>query len=165
MKMYIMKMMMTVSIISMMTKTPMSMGIMLLIQTFLMILIMNSMNLSSWIPMITFLTMIGGLLIIFMYMSSITSNEKFKFNYKMMFITLTMMMPTEELLNKYQNQEYLSMEEFMNPITSMTKMYNKSMMMTMLMVMYLMLTMITINKIIKLFEGPLRSNSYEQINT
>nr|YP_010963572.1 NADH dehydrogenase subunit 6 [Leptobelus boreosinensis]WKZ08055.1 NADH dehydrogenase subunit 6 [Leptobelus boreosinensis] len=161
MKTIMMKLMTIMSIMSLMMKSPMSMSSTLLIQTLLSIMLMNTINNYSWIPMITFLTMIGGLLIIFMYMSSITSNEKFKLNTKLMMLSILMTMPMEELVVNYQNQEEQNLETKLNTMMSLTKMYNKSMMMTMLMILYLMLTMITVNKIIKMFEGPLRSNTYE----
>nr|ATD86012.1 NADH dehydrogenase subunit 6 [Centrotus cornutus] len=157
------KMMLSIAIMSTMMKSPMSMGITLLIQTTMIIIMMNFNNSSSWVPMITFLTMIGGLMIIFMYMSSITSNEKFKLNMKMMTtMFLTLMISEEMMLNLY-SQENQEMIISTNNMMSMSKMYSKSMSMTMMMVMYLLLTMMSVNKIIKLFQGPMRSKTYEKI--
>nr|YP_010271167.1 NADH dehydrogenase subunit 6 [Tricentrus longivalvulatus]UKB86932.1 NADH dehydrogenase subunit 6 [Tricentrus longivalvulatus] len=161
MKMMIIKTMISISIVSTMTKSPMSMSLMLLTQTSLTIVMMNTNNSSSWVPLITFLTMIGGLMIIFMYMSSITSNEKLKMNLKMILPIIIMMMITEEMMMNWPNHEIQLIHNSMNNMMSVNKLYNKSMMMTMMMILYLLLTMISINKIIKLFEGPLRSNTYE----
>nr|YP_010271154.1 NADH dehydrogenase subunit 6 [Gargara genistae]UKB86919.1 NADH dehydrogenase subunit 6 [Gargara genistae] len=163
MKMMIMKTMMSISMICILMKSPMSMMFILLIQTLLSVLIMNMINSSSWIPMITFLTMIGGLMIIFMYMSSITSNEKFKLNLKMTFIMIMTFMMTEDMIIDMPNQEFQMIQNSLDNMMSMNKMYSKSMTMTTMMIMYLLLTMISVNKIIKLFEGPLRSKTYEQI--
>nr|YP_009692110.1 NADH dehydrogenase subunit 6 [Maurya qinlingensis]QEG98449.1 NADH dehydrogenase subunit 6 [Maurya qinlingensis] len=157
MKMMTMKTMMAIAVLSTMMKSPMSMGLTLLMQTTLAILMMNMINSYSWVPMITFLVMIGGLMIIFMYMSSITSNEKFKLNLKMMLTLMIMTLIMEETMLNLPNQEYQSMQSGMSNMMSMNKMYSKSMLMTMMMVMYLLLTMISVNKIIKLFEGPLRA--------
>nr|YP_010692571.1 NADH dehydrogenase subunit 6 [Tricentrus fulgidus]WBV77312.1 NADH dehydrogenase subunit 6 [Tricentrus fulgidus] len=161
MKSTLIKMIMLISILTTMMKSPMSMGMTLLAQTILTILLMNMMNSSSWIPMITFLTMIGGLMVIFMYMSSITSNEKFKFNMKIMILMIFMFMYTEEMMFNLPNLEFQNIQNNTNNMMSMNKMYSKSMSMTIFMVMYLLLTMISVNKIIKLFEGPLRSKTYE----
>nr|YP_010827544.1 NADH dehydrogenase subunit 6 [Sinocentrus brevicornis]WFD60963.1 NADH dehydrogenase subunit 6 [Sinocentrus brevicornis] len=161
MKIMFMKIIMYFSAISVSMKTPMSMGMMLLMQTLLSISLMNTMNISSWIPMITFLTMIGGLLIIFMYMSSITSNEKFKMNTKMLLPLILMAITMEEMMNEFQNQEMQYMNMISDKMMSMTKMYNKSMMMTLMVILYMLLTMLIVNKIVKMFEGPLRSNTYE----
>nr|YP_010271128.1 NADH dehydrogenase subunit 6 [Anchon lineatum]UKB86893.1 NADH dehydrogenase subunit 6 [Anchon lineatum] len=161
MKILMMKLMLIMSMLSTLMKMPMSMGITLLIQTLMMISIMNSMNTSSWIPLITFLIMIGGLMIIFMYMSSITSNEKFKLNLKMFYPMITTMAITEEMMSNYQVTELQDLQKELPAMMSMTKMYSKSMMMTMLMMLFLMLTMIVVNKITKMFEGPLRTKTYE----
>nr|YP_010692636.1 NADH dehydrogenase subunit 6 [Machaerotypus stigmosus]WBV77377.1 NADH dehydrogenase subunit 6 [Machaerotypus stigmosus] len=159
MKMMMMKTMTTIAIMATMMKSPMSMGLTLLMQTTLTILMMNMVNSYSWIPMITFLIMIGGLMIIFMYMSSITSNEKFKFNFKMMLTLIMMMLIMEETMLNLPNQEFQAIQMTASNMMSMNKMYSKFMLMTMMMVMYLLLTMISVNKIIKLFEGPLRSST------
>nr|YP_010958565.1 NADH dehydrogenase subunit 6 [Centrotypus laticornis]UXF57641.1 NADH dehydrogenase subunit 6 [Centrotypus laticornis] len=161
MKMMLIKTMMVSSMMTSSMKKPMSMGIMLMIQTTWTIMLMNTINNSSWIPLITFLIMMGGLLVIFLYMSSITSNEKFKMNYKLSLMIIIMMIPHEELMLSGQNFESEEILTKSKEMISMSKMYSKSMIMTMLMIMYLMLTMITINKIVKTFEGPLRSKTYE----
>nr|YP_009692136.1 NADH dehydrogenase subunit 6 [Tricentrus brunneus]ATG83185.1 NADH dehydrogenase subunit 6 [Tricentrus sp. EMHAU-15062504]QEG98475.1 NADH dehydrogenase subunit 6 [Tricentrus brunneus] len=161
MKMMLIKMMTSISIMSTMMKSPMSMGLALLIQTTLTIMMMNFNNSYSWVPMITFLTMIGGLMIIFMYMSSITSNEKFKFNTMLMIPLIFSLMITEEMSLNFTSKEIHNINDNTSNMMSMNKMYSKSMMMTMMMILYLLLTMISVNKIIKLFEGPLRSKTYE----
>nr|YP_010610475.1 NADH dehydrogenase subunit 6 [Cyphonia clavata]WAP90802.1 NADH dehydrogenase subunit 6 [Cyphonia clavata] len=160
MKMMTLKMMMCLSLISTTLKTPMSMMSTLLMQTLLSILLMNKNSNSSWFPMITFMMMIGGIMIIFMYMSSINSNKKFKFNMKSMLVLMLMIFMMEEMMTENLTTEMQkltgTMEEY-----SLSKMYNKTMAMTTTMVLYLLLTMISINKIIKNFEGPLRSKTYE----
>nr|YP_010692610.1 NADH dehydrogenase subunit 6 [Tricentrus davidi]WBV77351.1 NADH dehydrogenase subunit 6 [Tricentrus davidi] len=158
MKMMMMKTISSIAIMSTMMKSPMSMGITLLLQTIMIIIMMNMNNSSSWVPMITFLTMIGGLMIIFMYMSSITSNEKFKLNMKMMMVLTLMTVVTEDMMLSFNSQETQIVQSLKN-MMSMSKMYSKSMSMTMMMVMYLLLTMMSVNKIISLFHGPLRSKT------
>nr|YP_009344633.1 NADH dehydrogenase subunit 6 [Entylia carinata]APU51898.1 NADH dehydrogenase subunit 6 [Entylia carinata] len=160
MKTKILKTMVYLSMLSSMMKTPMSMMMLLLIQTMLSITLMNKMFNSSWFPMITFLMMIGGIMIIFMYMSSITSNKKFKTNMKIVLLSGMMLFMMEEMMSEFQMNENQELIKTMEDL-SMTKMYNKTMFMTMLMVLYLLLTMLSINKIIKNFEGPLRSKTYE----
>nr|QWY23090.1 NADH dehydrogenase subunit 6 [Koreocerus koreanus] len=161
MKMNMMKiMMMMISTLPMM-KTPMSMGIMLMMQTVLMTTLMNKTMTSSWLTMITFLMMIGGLLILFIYMSSLASNEKFKINMKMMAITITAMWMTEDLMQTMQINETQNLIniEYTEQL-SLNKLYNKkSMSITLIMVMYLLLTMITVTKLVKHYEGPLRSKN------
>nr|ALO76566.1 NADH deshydrogenase subunit 6 [Urodontus sp. URO01] len=67
-----------VSSIFMLLKHPLSLGTALFIQTILIALISGPLSLSFWYSYILFLIMIGGMLILFIYMTSIASNEKFK---------------------------------------------------------------------------------------
>nr|YP_010836074.1 NADH dehydrogenase subunit 6 [Evacanthus bivittatus]QKO00208.1 NADH dehydrogenase subunit 6 [Evacanthus acuminatus]QWC53806.1 NADH dehydrogenase subunit 6 [Evacanthus heimianus]WGC90090.1 NADH dehydrogenase subunit 6 [Evacanthus bivittatus] len=158
MKMLMIKMMMINSLLIIWLKNPMSMGLMLLLQTLIMILFMNKILTSSWFVMITFLMMIGGLLIIISYMSSISSNEKFKFNLNLTLILIFLIVYLDEMFENQINE----MQDliFMKSIEqiSMIKLYNnKTFLMTILLVNYLLLTMIVISKIVKHYKGPLRS--------
>nr|YP_010849290.1 NADH dehydrogenase subunit 6 [Krisna furcata]WGG89430.1 NADH dehydrogenase subunit 6 [Krisna furcata] len=164
MKMLMLKMMMMITIMTSMMKNPMSMTITLMIQTTIMIMFINMNMMSSWFPMITFLTMIGGIMIIFMYMSSISSNEKLKFKWKIMLTMITIMIPLESMMMENQIEENEMINSNYKHIEKMCsmKLYNKkSLSMCMIMVSYLLLTMITISKIVKHNEGPLRSLNYE----
>nr|WEP24859.1 NADH dehydrogenase subunit 6 [Idiocerus sp.] len=161
MKVNIMKLMiMMISMLPIM-KTPMSMGMILMFQTIMMTLLMNKMMVTSWLTMITFLMMIGGLLILFIYMSSLASNEKFKINMKVLIIMMLMMIISEELTQDMQINE---VQDIMNTMSveqlSLNKLYNKkSLMITLIMVLYLLLTMIAVTKLVKHYEGPLRSKN------
>nr|YP_010363509.1 NADH dehydrogenase subunit 6 [Atkinsoniella thaloidea]UNZ12610.1 NADH dehydrogenase subunit 6 [Atkinsoniella thaloidea] len=139
---------------------PLSMGVILLIQTLLMTMLMNKMMYSSWFPMITFLMMVGGLLILFTYMSSIASNEKFKLKLNLSILLMILIMITEEMMNENQINEMQNLLNLTEEYYSMIKLYNKkSMMLTIILVMYLLLTMIVVSKIVKHHEGPLRSKN------
>nr|QGT34982.1 NADH dehydrogenase subunit 6 [Evacanthus heimianus] len=158
MKMLMIKMMMINSLLIIWLKNPMSMGFMLLLQTMIMILFMNKILTSSWFVMITFLMMIGGLLIIISYMSSISSNEKFKFNLNLTMILIFLIIYLDEMfenqINEVQDLIFMKSVEQI----SMIKLYNsKTFLMTILLVNYLLLTMIVISKIVKHYKGPLRS--------
>nr|UGK73331.1 NADH dehydrogenase subunit 6 [Signoretia aureola] len=164
MKIMLMKLMIMNSTLTIFLKTPMTMGITLLLQTMLMIMLMNKQMSNSWFMMITFLMMIGGLLIIFTYMSSITSNEKFKLTIiPILMLIVLMILILEEMNFENQineNQLLINMKYTEN--ISMSKMYNKkSMLMTVMMINFLILTMISVSKIVKHHEGPLRSKNYE----
>nr|ANJ70568.1 NADH dehydrogenase subunit 6 [Nalassus laevioctostriatus] len=76
------------TIIFMTMNHPLSMGLILLIQTILISLITGNFNQNLWFSYILFLIMIGGMLILFMYMTSIASNEKFKTNLKLSFLLI-----------------------------------------------------------------------------
>nr|YP_010736816.1 NADH dehydrogenase subunit 6 [Macropsis irenae]WEP24690.1 NADH dehydrogenase subunit 6 [Macropsis irenae] len=163
MKFILLKMMTIMSIILPSMKTPMSMGTVLLTQTIISTIIMNKMVLNSWFPMITFIMMIGGMMILFMYMSSIASNEKFKMNLNLTLMFIIMMFMTEELMMENQINETEMILNLNNQETmSMTKLYNnKSMFLTVFMVLILLLTMISVSKIVLFHKGPLRMKTYE----
>nr|ARH54751.1 NADH dehydrogenase subunit 6 [Trigonopterus sp. 3 AH-2016] len=57
---------------------PLSLGGVLLIQTILISILAGSVCMNFWYSYILFLVMIGGMLVMFIYMTSIASNEKFK---------------------------------------------------------------------------------------
>nr|AQP30402.1 NADH dehydrogenase subunit 6 [Nasutitermes sp. 1 TB-2017] len=141
-------------------KHPMAMGLMLLMQTTLVCLISGTMYKSFWFSYILFMIMIGGMLVLFMYMTSLASNEMFSPSNKMLMTssiivpTMTYMMPT--LTNNKEMNSHNTMTE--NDITTTTTvMYNQMMgMMTTMLVIYMLLTLIVVVNIINVSKGPLR---------
>lgn len=69
------------SIIFTQTNHPISMGLILLIQTLLTCLITGLIAKRFWFSYILFLIFIGGILILFIYIASLASNEKFSFSF------------------------------------------------------------------------------------
>nr|WRY72484.1 NADH dehydrogenase subunit 6 [Aguriahana wutyshana] len=158
MKMLMTKAMVAFSSIILIMNNPMSMGLILLVQTTTVILFMNKILISSWFAMITFMMMIGGLLIMFMYMSSIASNEKFKMKINMTMVAIIFIILTDEMLLENQINENQELMKTNNLNFSLTKIYNeKSMLLTIMLVMYLLLTMISVTKMVKHHKGPLRA--------
>uniref|UniRef100_UPI0030FE82A2 NADH dehydrogenase subunit 6 n=1 Tax=Salurnis marginella TaxID=1453305 RepID=UPI0030FE82A2 len=158
------KMMIINTILTPMMKHPMSMGAMLIIQTILSASFMSNFSTTTWYSYILYVTTIGGLMIMFMYMSSIASNEKFKFLNKktMMIIPLMMAMMTildkDDTLTNMQNMETIK-ENFIQTeeIKSTSKFFNtKKMNLTIMMILTLLLTMISVTNISNSFEGPLK---------
>nr|YP_010583114.1 NADH dehydrogenase subunit 6 [Opamata lipcowa]UGN61560.1 NADH dehydrogenase subunit 6 [Opamata lipcowa] len=158
MKFMLIKMMMIFSSIVVTMKNPMSMGVTLMMQTMLVIMMMNKTMSTSWFAMITFMMMIGGLLIMFMYMSSIASNEKFKLKMNLTVILILTMIIHEEMLWKNQIDENQGMLNSAAWDLSLMKIYNKkSMSITIMLVLYLLLTMISVTKMVTHHKGPLRA--------
>nr|AQP27406.1 NADH dehydrogenase subunit 6 [Havilanditermes atripennis] len=144
-------------------KHPMAMGLMLLMQTIMVCLISGTMYKSFWFSYILFMIMIGGMLVLFMYMTSLASNEMFSPSNKMLMPSLlilpilTYMMPTLTN-NKEMNTHNTMMENEI--MTTTTVMYNKMMgMMTTMLVIYMLLTLIVVVNIINVSKGPLRHTS------
>nr|YP_009437869.1 NADH dehydrogenase subunit 6 [Gastrolina thoracica]ATG33629.1 NADH dehydrogenase subunit 6 [Gastrolina thoracica] len=156
--------MMMCSMLFMFMSHPLTCGMMLLMQTILICLMTGFMSLNFWFSYILFLIMIGGMLILFMYMTSIASNEKFKFNL-IMLITLMMllmimlifMLLDNNLINMKTQIIDLKLNMNLNNNMSMIKYFNfPNSMILFLMIIYLLFTLIAIVKITKISNGPLR---------
>nr|YP_009706672.1 NADH dehydrogenase subunit 6 [Aphaena amabilis]QEP09167.1 NADH dehydrogenase subunit 6 [Aphaena amabilis] len=145
-------------------KHPMSMGSMMIIQTTLMCSNQSTLMKSSWYLYIMFLTMVGGLMIMFMYMSSIASNEKFKPSMKLLLLWMMILMTTI-LINKNDpsNEIITKMNELKLTTTEMVEEKSTSkffsmfkMNITITMMMILIITMVSVTNIASTFEGPLK---------
>nr|QWZ46411.1 NADH dehydrogenase subunit 6 [Philolithus aegrotus] len=140
---------------------PLSMGLILLIQTLLVSMISGNFSFNFWFSYILFLIMVGGMLILFMYMTSIASNEKFSFNMKSMVIpAMVPIMITLPLINfniNTINNEMMMWESNMMINLSLNKFINfPSNLILIFMMMYLLLTMIATVKITNFKHGPIR---------
>nr|UFP05760.1 NADH dehydrogenase subunit 6 [Hycleus scutellatus] len=142
---------------------PLSMGMVLLLQTTLISLISGQLCLNYWFSYILFLIMIGGMLILFIYMTSIASNEKFSMKMTLLTFTIMMIMMSIFLsffmnypIDSYMKNELTSLETL--PLNfSMIKFISFPMYLILtFMVIYLFLALIAIVKIINRKQGPLR---------
>nr|QAX91243.1 NADH dehydrogenase subunit 6 [Schedorhinotermes sarawakensis] len=142
------------------TKHPMAMGLILLIQTILMCLISGTMFKSFWFSYILFMIMIGGMLVLFMYMTSIASNEMFLSPNKMIIIVMmitpliyTMMIdPTSN--KEMSNHDTITETEVTTTTSPMYEQMTGTL--TVLLVLYMLLTLIVVVKMININWGPLR---------
>nr|APX39600.1 NADH dehydrogenase subunit 6 [Hydrothassa glabra] len=158
----------SLSIILMFLNHPLSLGLILLLQTILISLLTGIMSLNFWFSYILFLIMIGGMLILFIYMTSIASNEKFKFSYKLFMLIMLMMyiiimllfidqfyfnfkMNIIDTINQNNNMDFkLSINKYMS--------YPQNLIMFTI-ILYLLITLIMVVKITDLHYGPLRQKS------
>nr|UPL65283.1 NADH dehydrogenase subunit 6 [Physopelta quadriguttata] len=143
-----------ISFTFMFLKHPLSMGIIIIIQTINVALITGMMMGSFMMSYIIMIIMLSGMLVLFIYMASIASNEMFKMSLKMIFISMMMVL-------LFMNQESLNIEfnkmNHMNMSKMLLIMFNNKNMIIML-VMYLLLAMITVSMIVNITEGPLRTS-------
>nr|YP_010147620.1 NADH dehydrogenase subunit 6 [Epiphragma mediale]QQV67806.1 NADH dehydrogenase subunit 6 [Epiphragma mediale] len=160
-----------ISILFLMTKHPLAMGITLLAQTFLMCLISSSLSKTSWFSYILFLIFLGGMLVLFIYVTALASNEMFSlsmslalFSISFISISLMIMFLTDSMIlsNFLNNMEMNSLSTIMNfmeeDIINLNKLYNfPTNMMTLLLINYLFLTLIVVVKITENSTGPLRN--------
>nr|YP_009694033.1 NADH dehydrogenase subunit 6 [Amphinemura longispina]QEI04301.1 NADH dehydrogenase subunit 6 [Amphinemura longispina] len=152
---------------------PLAMGLMLLTQTVSISILAGLLTQSFWFSYILFLVFLGGLLVLFIYVTSLASNEMFTLSLTTaaplmigsgMLVAICIFLDTSLLITEVSNFESYNMtcttlfqEEATN---SLTKLYNTSTsLITLTLVMYLFLTLIAVVKITKITQGPLRQSN------
>nr|APX39241.1 NADH dehydrogenase subunit 6 [Hypocassida subferruginea] len=159
--MFLMTMSMIVSVSFMIMKHPVSMMILILTQTIMVCCLCGMMSNLWWFSYMLFMVMIGGLLVLFMYMTNVASNEKFKTKKMMIFLTpaivmIMMIMNKETFLNHSQISNWTNIIE-LSTKTILMKYYNyPSNMILFLMMIFLLVTMIMTVKVTDLSKGALR---------
>uniref|UniRef100_UPI00300254EE NADH dehydrogenase subunit 6 n=1 Tax=Theopompa maculosa TaxID=2909580 RepID=UPI00300254EE len=143
---------------------PLTMGVILLFQTITICLISGSMAPSFWFSYILLLIYLGGMLVLFMYVTSIASNELFLYSNKnlLIFFIIPLMLIMLNIINVlvpmnlFENLEnYLSMSSW--PNIYLLKMYNHPInIITIMIASYLFLVLIAVVKIISIYKGPIR---------
>nr|YP_010621029.1 NADH dehydrogenase subunit 6 [Hebardina formosana]WAX39412.1 NADH dehydrogenase subunit 6 [Hebardina formosana] len=161
---FILTMMMITSMLFTQMKHPLAMGLMLLIQTTIMCMMSGFLSQSFWFSYVLFLTFLGGMLVLFIYVTSLASNEMFYMSMKMLMIAMLIMImlmininlnPMMNNMEIMMHETIYSMEgEMMN---SLMKLYNQpTNLITIMLASYLFLTLIVVVKIINISSGPLR---------
>nr|YP_010003171.1 NADH dehydrogenase subunit 6 [Thaumetopoea pityocampa]QAV59286.1 NADH dehydrogenase subunit 6 [Thaumetopoea pityocampa]UNQ84546.1 NADH dehydrogenase subunit 6 [Thaumetopoea pityocampa] len=174
-KLFLSLLIMMLSFIMFSLNNPLSMGLMILTQTILICILSGMLIKTYWFSYILFLTFLGGLLVLFIYVSSIASNEFFNlsFKLKLTLLTLTIMILSIQIIYiKNLTWLNLSINSDMNILNNMimynnenkinlNKLYNNQTFMLMnMMVIYLFITLIAVVKITNIFYGPLRSSKF-----
>nr|WGO58078.1 NADH dehydrogenase subunit 6 [Rhabdoblatta omei] len=162
MKLYIMMISSMLSIIFTQMNHPLAMGLILLIQTTLISIITGMSTQSFWFSYVLFLIFLGGMLVLFIYVTSLASNEMFSMSTKLIILSV-IMLPMLFLMYNTHSSSIMSQEtmNFMiiNNYTSLPliKLYNNpTSIITIMLATYLFLTLIAVVKIINIFKGPLR---------
>nr|YP_009740781.1 NADH dehydrogenase subunit 6 [Sinopodisma wudangshanensis]QID03769.1 NADH dehydrogenase subunit 6 [Sinopodisma wudangshanensis] len=151
---------------------PMSMMLFIIFQTFLIGLMSGTMMESFWLSYILFLTFLGGMLVLFIYITSIASNEMFQPKSIIMifsFILWIIIMIILIFLNKtmfmdfFKNTETMNINNLINyqeMTFSLEKLYNNpTFIITMMMMIYLFLALLAVVKITNINQGPIRKMS------
>nr|UFZ12836.1 NADH dehydrogenase subunit 6 [Acanthacorydalis unimaculata] len=146
---------------------PLAMGMILLLQTINICLTSGMLIKTFWFSYILFLIMLGGMLVLFIYMTSLASNELFSISMKNFLFNISLMIililitsieyfqPSSIIMNVDMNiiENINYNENSMNLI----KLYNfPTMNLSLLLINYLFLTLIIVVKITNIFFGPLR---------
>nr|UPY81534.1 NADH dehydrogenase subunit 6 [Exhyalanthrax sp.] len=158
-----------VSIIFLQINHPLAMGLTLLVQTMLICLITGIMTKSFWFSYILFLIFLGGMLVLFIYVTSLASNEMFSISSNMIIMTTLMISmstmiiiiidkPTFSMMFNNEMQPINLMESFMYKNSlNLNKMYNApTNIITMTLIVYLLIALVATVKITNVFFGPLR---------
>nr|AXS65668.1 NADH dehydrogenase subunit 6 [Cucujoidea sp. 41 KM-2017] len=157
--------MMILSSIFLFLNHPLSFGGILFLQTLLTSFSMGLMMYNFWYSYILFLIMVGGMLILFLYMTSIASNEKFQFSMKILLMFISML--TMMLILTYYYKNHIPFYNFMMDSLNQNNFHylelniNKYLnypnnMIFILTIMYLFITLIAVVKITGTNLGPLR---------
>nr|AIS38200.1 NADH dehydrogenase subunit 6 [Brasilocerus sp. 2 DTA-2012] len=163
-----MKMMITMMIFMtgmiMLTKHPLMVSMIIIIQTILIAMTTNLFSESSWYSYTLFMVMIGGMMVMFIYMTSLTSNKKIYFNKTLIFTwmmltsTIYWLIEKEMLISKKLTMTNMQINEMnMKLETAMSKFINYPLSMLMISLMiYLFITMTASIKITWKNSGPIR---------
>nr|UFZ12875.1 NADH dehydrogenase subunit 6 [Corydalus sp. 1 YLJ-2021a] len=148
------------------TNHPLAMGLLLLLQTINICLSSGLLIKTFWFSYILFLIMLGGMLVLFIYMTSLASNELFSISTTQILLNsiLIILLTLLFILDSFNSWSILmnwDMNKFSLMINEnsmdLLKLYNfPTMNLTLLLINYLFLTLIIIVKITNIFFGPLR---------
>nr|UEK25895.1 NADH dehydrogenase subunit 6 [Thalamita sima] len=144
---------------------PLSMGLTLLIQTILISLTAGLATYSYWFSYILFMIFLGGMLVLFIYVTSLASNESFSFSYStlatslvILFLLVPLTLIWDYFFNSFSAQLPLSsLDMETSNVFIISWIYSVNLMnFTLFIIIYLLLTLIVVVKITNLFKGPLR---------
>nr|YP_009048432.1 NADH dehydrogenase subunit 6 [Triphysa phryne]AHH93006.1 NADH dehydrogenase subunit 6 [Triphysa phryne] len=171
-KMFLSLMLIFLSIFMFFINHPIPMGLMILMQTLFICLLTGMLINSYWFSYILFLVFLGGLLVLFIYVSSIASNELLNISIFSKFLSLIPILiiagsfwfsNTLSWLNFSFNEDMMKffnlfLNSFNENYTNLFKLYNEQTYLLMfMMIIYLFITLIAVVKITNIFFGPLRS--------
>lgn len=164
-----------ISIFMFFVNHPLSIGLIILTQTLLTCILSGILINTYWFSYILFLIFLGGLLVLFIYVSSIASNELFKisiFNKLLIFLSIFYIIIirfyfknnlnfinflfNDDIINFFNLLLFINNEYNFNLI----KLYNEqTYFLIIIIIIYLFITLIAVVKITNIFFGPLRSNN------
>nr|YP_010520603.1 NADH dehydrogenase subunit 6 [Coenobita clypeatus]UXP76999.1 NADH dehydrogenase subunit 6 [Coenobita clypeatus] len=161
------------SLIFMRLVHPLSTGLVLLIQTVLVSIGTGLFAKSYWFSYILFLIFLGGMLVLFIYVASLASNEQFKVSSEFFFIFLLALVVVLILVfmdpilisNKISESTSTFMSQYSdisNSAVDVSVIYGESSaMFTMFIISYLLLTLFVVVKVMSWSFGPLRLMTYD----
>nr|YP_010952862.1 NADH dehydrogenase subunit 6 [Trapezia bidentata]WMQ53282.1 NADH dehydrogenase subunit 6 [Trapezia bidentata] len=146
-------------------KHPLALGLTLLLQTIMISIMTGTSTYSFWFSYILFLIFLGGMLVLFIYVASLASNESFFFSFKsLMLYTFFFFFLTfiaflmDPLLSPYPSSlPITSVSSNLSTPFFISWIYNCNFMnFTLFIILYLLLTLIVVVKITNFTKSPLR---------
>nr|YP_006234099.1 NADH dehydrogenase subunit 6 [Extatosoma tiaratum]BAM10926.1 NADH dehydrogenase subunit 6 [Extatosoma tiaratum] len=152
-----MNMNMMLNMMFLLMKHPLSMGMFIIMQTITISMMTGMMYKSFWFSYILFLMYVGGMMILFIYMTSLMPNKMFSMSTKKTAMIMIMTLLLTTIIIKNHNIMNNDMMKMSTMKMMLMKMYNLSNNISMIMlVMYLLFTMITIFNLMESNKSPLR---------
>nr|YP_009725908.1 NADH dehydrogenase subunit 6 [Dianemobius furumagiensis]QHQ73105.1 NADH dehydrogenase subunit 6 [Dianemobius furumagiensis] len=159
----ILMIMISANSILLMLNHPLSLTIIIIIQSLSICLFISIFTYSSWFSYILFLSFLGGMLVIFIYMTTLASNELmiipktpyliFIFINSLIIVQYVSIFPFNPIKNN---------DKFLEPFDNINQLFmSPNMMIYFLMILYLLITMIAVIKISNFSQGTLRHSTYE----
>lgn len=155
----------TTSFFFIMTNHPLTLRFILIVIRILYGVTLCLFNLSSWLSYILIIVFLRGIIVIIIYITSLSSNDPLKIRFKLIiFITpLTTAVTGYIFINK--NQTYINIKNIRTLNNSLInhslnivyKTYNINWKITLLLILYLLIVLIVAVKITSLNKGPLRT--------
>nr|AEP27650.1 NADH dehydrogenase subunit 6 [Platypus cylindrus] len=140
--------MMISSLTSFLLNHPMLLMLTLLIQTTFISMSMGILYISFWFSYMMFLILIGSILILFTYMTSVASNEKFVIPYTLIMINVLLSLILIFSMKIFNNKIIMKSEIFsMNEKISLSKLFFMPMNFTFIVtIIYLLYTLLVVVK-------------------
>jgi len=140
---------------------PVALVVVILIQTTACCLFLISFYTTRWFSFILFLIFLGGVIVLFIYIASLASNEKFIAEYKnwiALFIATSLFI----VLFVFTQNNQTTTSHFYHESEGLINIYIKSTSaITRITILYLLLILVVVVKITSKFEGPLRNIVYQ----
>nr|AXI98620.1 NADH dehydrogenase subunit 6 [Pseudoniphargus mateusorum] len=152
------------SVMFLLSISPLFLSLMIISQTIVLSLVINTITLTSWFSFMLIMIYLSGMMVIFIYISSMASNELFYLNSPLLVIIFMLVTLFTLLIFNFATYKTSdSMNSLDQALTQITifktmKMFSKPLfVMTIMLIMYLLLAMIVVSKNSAFSSGPLRS--------
>lgn len=152
----------------------MAIGLMLLLQSIIIRVTTGILLKTFWFSYVLFLVFVGGILVLFIYVTSLASNEIFNFSIKIFFFFILgfrilnlifFLFDKRFNLMNFESidriaRSFSTKRFYQENILFINKLYNFPInFITIILIIYLFLTLVAVVKITNIFEGPLRPKS------